>query len=307
MNSLRYDLLRDEYVIIAPNRLHRPDMVYEIKTKYPKICPFCPGNEDMSEKDILRFEKNGKWVLRVVPNKFRSLAIENPYYFKEYEAGSYGAHEIIIDTSRHIKFFEFEKEEFINLFKAIKFRFYDLKKDQKLKYFTCFKNEGIKAGATQPHPHTQILALPLIPINKIREIERYKRFFEENAKTIFEKYLEIENLKIFENDEFCALLPKASKFAFEVRIISKKRGNDFDEDKLSEVFEYLKIMPKIIGEFDFNIVFNFLPFEEGGEWFNFNIEILPRLFNIAGGELSGIYTNVVAPEIAKKAFDDFSS
>ena len=307
MNSLRYDLLRDEYVIIAPNRLHRPDMVYEIKAKYPKVCPFCRGNENFSEKDILRFEEDNKWVLRVVPNKFRSLAIENPYYFKTFEAGSYGAHEIIIDTYRHIKFFEFEKKEFINLFRAIKLRYNDLKNDTKLKYFICFKNEGIKAGATQPHPHTQILALPLVPINKLREIERFKAFFEENGKTIFERYLEIENLKIFENDEFCALLPKASKFAFEVRIIRKIRGNDFSEEKLAEVFEYLKIMPKIIGDFDFNIVFNLLPFEEKEEWFNFNIEILPRLFNIAGGELSGIYTNVVAPEIAKKAFDDFSN
>ncbi|WP_024790129.1 hypothetical protein [Lebetimonas sp. JH292] len=82
---------------------------------------------------------------------------------------------------------------------------------------------------------------------------------------------------------------------------------DFNEEKLSEVYEYLKVMPKIIGEFDFNIVFHFPPLREGGEWFNFNIEILPRLFNIAGGELSGIYTNVVAPEIAKKAFDDFGN
>jgi UDPglucose--hexose-1-phosphate uridylyltransferase len=306
LNNLRYDLLRDEYVIIAPNRLHRPDMVYEIKTKYSKICPFCPGNENFSEKDILKFEENGKWVLRVVPNKFRSLAIENPYYFKEFEAGAYGAHEIIIDTFRHIKFFEFEKKEFINLFKAIKLRYIDLKKDCKLKYFICFKNEGIKAGATQPHPHTQILALPLIPINKLKEIERYKAFFEENGKTIFEKYLEIEDLVIFENNEFKALLPKASKFAFEIRIIRKK-GADFSEEKLSEVFEYLKIMPKIIGEFDFNIVFNFPPLQENSEWFNFNIEFIPRLFNIAGGELSGIYTNVVAPEKAKKAFDDFGS
>lgn len=306
MNSLRYDLLRDEYVIIAPNRLHRPDMIYEIKTKYPKICPFCPGNENFSEKEILRFSKNGKWTLRVVPNKFRSIAIENPYYFKEYEAGAYGAHEIIIDTFRHVKFFEFEKEEFTNLFKAIKLRFNDLKNDDKLKYFICFKNEGIKAGATQYHPHTQILALPLIPIQKIKEFERYKAFFEENGKTIFEKYLEIENLVIFENDEFRAILPKASKFAFEIRIIGK-RGIDFSGEKLAEVFEFLKIMPKIIGEFDFNIIFNFPPLRENSEWFNFNIEFIPRLFNIAGGELSGIYTNVVAPEMAKKAFDDFSS
>ncbi len=306
MNNLRYDLLKNEYVIIAPNRLHRPDMFYEIKEKKQDVCPFCPGNEGMSEKEILRFSEKGKWTLRVVPNKFRSLGIENQYYIKKAEAGSYGAHEIIIDTFRHIKFFEFEKKEFINLFKAMKLRYFDLKKDEKLKYFICFKNEGVKAGATQSHPHTQIFGFSVMPIKKINEIDRFKKFFEKEGKTIFEKSLETENLTIFENNEFVVFFPKAGKFAFEIRIIRKLRGMDYNEELLAEVFEYLKIMPKIIGNFDFNVIFNFLPFRENEEWFNFNIEFIPRLFDIAGGELSGIYTNVVAPESAKKAFDDFS-
>ena len=304
MNEFRYDLLRDEWVLIAPNRLHRPDMNYEIKEKEIKVCPFCRGNENLSEKEILRF--GNPWVLRVVPNKFRSLAIENPYFFDENKIGSYGAHEIVIDTYRHIKFFEFEKVEFINLFKAIKLRYNDLKRDYRLKYFICFKNEGIKAGATQPHPHTQILSLPFIPIQIEKNLLRYKSFYDNHKKTVFEKYLENEKLIIFENDEFIALLPTASKFAFEVRIIKKDNKIEFSEENLAEVFEFLKITKKILGEFDFNLIFNFPPFE-GEEYFHFNIEFIPRLFNIAGGELSGIFTNVVAPEIAKKAFDDFSN
>ena len=304
MNEFRYDLLRDEWVLIAPNRLHRPDMFYEIKEKKQKICPFCRGNENFSEKDILRF--GDPWVLRVVPNKFRSLAIENLYFFNENKIGSYGAHEIIIDTYRHIKFFDFEKCEFINLFKAIKLRYNDLKKDNRLKHFICFKNEGIKAGATQSHPHTQILALPFIPIQIEKNLFRFKAFFDNHKKTIFEKYLKDEKLIIFENSEFVAVLPSASKFAFEVRIIKKDNSVDFDEEKLAEVFEFLKITKKILGDIDFNLIFKLHPFEEA-KYFHFNIEFIPRLFNIAGGELSGIYTNVVSPEIAKKAFDDFSN
>jgi len=304
LNDFRYDLLRDEWVITAPNRLHRPDMFYEIKEKPSKKCPFCRGNEDMSEKDILIF--GNPWVLRVVPNKFRSLAIENPYYFEDNKIGSYGAHEIVIDTYRHIKFFDFEKQEFENLFKALKMRYFDLKKDNKLKYFISFKNEGIKAGATQSHPHTQILALPFIPIQIEKNLLRYKAFFDNHKKNIFQKYLEIENLKIYENDEFVCLLPNASKFAFEVRIIKKDNLPEYNEKNLADVFEYLKITKKILNNFDFNLIFHFHPFEEA-KYFHFNIEFIPRLFNIAGGELSGIYTNVVAPEIAKKAFDDFSS
>lgn len=304
MNEFRYDLLRNEWVIIAPNRLHRPDMFYEIKEKKAKICPFCRGNENFSEKDILRF--GNPWVLRVVPNKFRSLAIENPYFFNDNKIGSYGAHEIVIDTYRHIKFFDFEKSEFVNLFKALKIRYNDLRKDNKLKHFICFKNEGIKAGATQSHPHTQILALPFIPIQIEKNLLKYKAYFDNHKKTIFEEYIKKENLIVFENSEFIALLPKASKFAFEIRIIKKNNFFDFDENNLAEVFEYLKITKKILGEIDFNLIFNFAPFEDA-RYFHFNIEFIPRLFNIAGGELSGIYTNVVAPEIAKKAFDDFGS
>jgi UDPglucose--hexose-1-phosphate uridylyltransferase len=50
--------------------------------------------------------------------------------------------------------------------KTIRARVEDLKKDSRIKYLSIFKNHGLNAGATQSHPHSQIIGMPILPIAK---------------------------------------------------------------------------------------------------------------------------------------------
>ena len=85
MPELRKDPITGRWVIISTDRGKRPmDFVREsvhIKGN-PAVCPFCPGNEGKTPKEILAYGRNGGgkdtpgWTVRVVPNKFPALGIE---------------------------------------------------------------------------------------------------------------------------------------------------------------------------------------------------------------------------------------
>jgi len=44
----------------------------------------------------------------------------------------------------------------------------DLKKDPRLEYILIFKNHGSAAGASLSHPHSQLIAMPMVPIRSNR-------------------------------------------------------------------------------------------------------------------------------------------
>ena len=60
---------------------------------------------------------------------------------------------------------------------AFRERMLDLKHDRRLRYILVFKNHGAAAGATLEHPHSQLIALPIVPDFVRDEIEGARRHF----------------------------------------------------------------------------------------------------------------------------------
>ena len=114
MSLLRYDPTTNDWVIFAPSRVRRP---HEFRGACPKptpeaagkICPFCPGREQLTPPEIFRvpawgLPKPADWRVRVIPNRFPALRIEEPIdggtdgspIFRH--RGGCGAHEVIIES-----------------------------------------------------------------------------------------------------------------------------------------------------------------------------------------------------------------
>ena len=55
---------------------------------------------------------------------------------------------------------------------AYRERMLDLKKDPRFEYVLVFKNHGEAAGASLEHPHSQLIATPIIPIMVAEELDR---------------------------------------------------------------------------------------------------------------------------------------
>ena len=332
MSQIRYDLFHDQYVIIAPERLQRAAFLPVSKIEQSDPCPFCEGKERLTPSEIYAIRPQGSanspgWKTRVVPNLYKALAIETPFVKHHEEVfewqDGFGAHEVIIDMPRHeLRMDQWSKEEFFNWIATIQERVQDLQRDFRLVYLSIFKNHGHNAAATQSHPHTQIIGLPVVPKAKMAQIRHQIAYYKEHGRCITE-VLQAEEIArksriLVQNNTFIAITPFASSVPFEVWITPKKKISNIQHlcqtgmhalaGMLKEVFIRLYL---VLGNFDFNISFEIPPMHKYGETeeifhlfedtCRFGIRILPRLTGIGGHEVStGMMINPVEPEYAAK-------
>jgi len=226
MSELRKDPVTGRWVIISTERGRRPSDFTMEKTKSKGgFCPLCPGNEDKTPPEILAFRQEGGqpngpgWRLRVVPNKFPALRVEGD--LNREGVGLYdkmsgiGAHEVIIETPNHDETLSLLSakglEEVLWAYRA---RMMDLKRDLRLRYAMIFKNHGEAAGATLEHPHSQLIALPIVPHLVMEEMAGAKDYYQYKERCIFCDMIRQEIQQgervILENAEFIVISPFAS-------------------------------------------------------------------------------------------------
>ncbi len=329
MSVIRYCPLRDEKVIIAPNRLHRPADYKICSSKESEDiseCPFERGREEFTPREIFSLkDEQGLWKCRVVPNLYHALSVENKKRsfregFFEYEEGL-GAHEVIIETPDHFKRMkDYSIDDFKDYLFVIRNRLNDLSRDKRLEYISVFKNQGINAGATLKHPHSQIIATPFIPKEIEREIERKREYYKKHKRAlltdIVNEEIKIDKRIIEKNEDFAAFVPYASLFPFESIIAPKEPVsslsllNDEKLYSLSEILQKVFIkLYKVLGDFDFNLIFKNPPvvckrsepdyFYQMEDFYLFYIQIVPRLYKFAGFELAtNMHINPITPENA---------
>ncbi len=332
MSDIRYDLFTDRYVIVAPRRAQRPGFLQSASMPQNQPCPFCEGNESMTPPEIYAIRPHGGanekgWKTRVVPNRYNALAIEADTRW--HRAGSFewqegfGAHEIVIDMPRHtLRMDQWQASEFSDWLATLQARAIDLHRDFRLVWLSIFKNHGVHAGATQAHPHTQILALPMIPKAKLVQLEHHVRYFREHGKPICEVLRDQElaagERVVVQNDRFVAIVPFGSANPFEVWVTPKTaigslmQLNPAEIDALSGLLvDLFGRMYGVLGNFDFNLWLEMAPlqkdgaseaiFEDAQKACRLGLRIVPRVTGMGGFELhSGMQINPLAPEEAAK-------
>jgi UDPglucose--hexose-1-phosphate uridylyltransferase len=326
MSELRRDPIGGRWVIVDTDHPNKPeDYEYEQQTYRGAVCPFCYGNEAMTPPEIEAFRhpttarNTSGWQVRVVPNKFPALQIEGD--LDRRGLGMYdmsngvGAHEVLIETPYHQKdtpdLLNPEIESFISMYCR---RALDLVKDRRFKYILVFKNFGIAAGASLEHPHTQIIALPMIPKNVMEEIKGAKNYFEYRERCIFcdiiiQETQEKERV-ILENKYFLSFCPFVSRFPFEIWIIPKKHSSFFcymNPEEITALASILKDtvtkLKSIFPHLCYNFIIHSAPVngDGGAEAYHWHIEFMPKLTRVAGFEWgSGFYLVSTPPELAAK-------
>ena len=318
MPELRKDPIVGRWVIIATERAKRPQ---GIRTERPAkshddLCPFCPGNEDKTPSPVLVKNGGNGWTLRTVPNKFPALKIEGEIgrrgeglYDK---MNGVGAHEVIIETPAHdLGLADLEHSAVETLLATVRERLCDLQRDTRFRYGMVFKNHGAAAGATLEHSHTQLIALPVVPISVADELAGARRYYDFKERCVFCDIVRQDTREgsriIFENDEFVALAPYAPKFPFETWILPKRHAAAFErspDDLVGKLAGVLKIALRKLNvaleDPPYNFILHTAPF--GGADlpdYHWHVEIMPTLTRVAGFEWgSGFYINPTPPEEA---------
>ncbi len=256
------------------------------------------------------------WQLRVIPNKFPALRIEENaertgtgLYDR---IGGFGAHEVIIENPDHGReIADLELEEVELILRVYRDRCLDLRKDKRIRYILIFKNYGSKAGASLEHPHSQLIALPIVPSRVLGEMHGATDHFILTERCIYCDMIEQENIEkklgVFSDNDFMSMAPFASRFPFETWVLPKEHASSFDslQDKklksLARVLQTtLRKMKEALGDPAYNFMIHTCSFEaRESENFHWHIEIIPQLTEVAGFELgTGFYLNPAPPELA---------
>jgi UDPglucose--hexose-1-phosphate uridylyltransferase len=329
MPELRKDYITNGWVVISTERGARPIDFKKSEicapAPAPADCPFCAGNESKTPSEIMAYRAAGTerntpgWWVRVIPNKFPALKIEGDVNHQVNHLFScmngIGAHEVLIETPEHCESIatlpDGHVQEIVNAYKD---RYNDLTKDRRLKYILIFKNHGKEAGASLAHPHSQIIAMPMIPRRIMDELEGARNYWYSTGGNciyddIIKRELEDKERVVLETDGFVALCPYAARFPFEVWILPKTHDPIFEDvgdderAKLSYILKWvLKTMYKRLGNPPYNYYIHTAPSDRNDyRFYHWHLEITPRLSQAAGFERgTGFYINSVTPEDAAR-------
>ncbi len=327
ISEIRKDYIDDKWIVISAERAKRPDQWKEKSSgaKVMRTCPFCYGNEHMTPTEVLAYRKSDSppdspgWDLRCIPNKFpvlqRNETLDRSSAQIFSQMSGVGAHEVVIETPHHDKTIAtLPHTQVVRIIKAYQDRYRELCKDDRIKYTLIFKNHGLEGGASMEHPHSQIIATPIIPKRILEETTNARDYYEANGgNCIYDDIIDNELKKkirvIVMNSEFIALCPFASSFPFEVWILPRKHHPSFgdingkERRELATILKYvLERMYNILDNPPYNYIIHTAPCDgKDHRSYHWHLEIIPRLTRIAGFEWgTGFYINPLPPEDAAK-------
>lgn len=318
--EFRQNPITKEWVIIATGRAKRPDQFLpKEKAKalpaYVPTCPFCPGNERLTPPETFRIPTDGTWLVRSVPNKFSALDMDGDYKRAveglKRAATAIGKHEVLVETPDHsLTTALLPTAQVQRILEAYKQRYLDLvQQDSRIQLVTIFKNHGASAGTSLEHPHSQLIATPIISPQVRFRMEEAMRYFDECGECIFCRLLEDELKEgtriIAANEHFVTYVPYAELSPFAFMIFPRRHMAAFaeiNEAELGTLAHTLRDgMRRIyygLGNPDFNYSIRTAPCENRYvRYYHWYISVIPRLTKVAGFELgSGFFINVTLPE-----------
>jgi UDPglucose--hexose-1-phosphate uridylyltransferase len=198
---------------------------------------------------------------------------------------------------------------------AIKERLVDLEKDRRFQQFLIIKNYP---GVFNRHPHSHIMALPVIPRRIDEEIWGILDYHQRKDRCIFCDILreEIASKKrvILETVHFLIFSPFASRYPFETWIIPKVHSADFHritEEEIGDLSLALKTLllrfRRLLADPPYSMVFHTSPVQ--GRFhrpeYHWHIETRLRIGLREGFEWgTGLFVNPTPPEDAARYLRD---
>ncbi len=247
MAELRREPVTRMWVVVTNDNPKGPSDYLPFKPPYrvPEAespCSFCPGNEGMTPPETFSLTRDkGRWLVRVIPNKSPFFHIEGD--FDRRPEGMYdimeaiGAHEIVVEAPDHNQSLAtMDPGQIEKILLAYRERLIDLEKDERFQQFLILKNYP---GIFNRHPHSHLMAMPVIPKRIDEEIWGTLDYYQRKERCIFcdiiKEEISTKKRVVLETVHFLIFLPFASRYPFEAWILPKVHSPDFHRIKEEEI------------------------------------------------------------------------
>lgn len=315
MNQLRLDPLSGRWVAVSTDRLQRgtfESFQAPVGIQPIESCPFCPGNEDATPPALETYGIEGKWRVRVVPNRYPAFEGSQPFVVDHRgpvftEAPASGIHEVLVFSPDHdLSWASFSAEQSQLVMFAIRDRVEEHQGTPGLRYSQVLVNSGREAGASIEHPHGQLLGIPFVPRELVDEQGSFSRFAGGCLLCTATAAEERVGYRIVHaTDEAVTFAPYWSGSPYELLVVPREHEAHLQRSGPADlagvgtaVSTALSTLRTNLGDFAYNVVFHSAPYRATGSY-HWHVHILPKLMTRAGFELgTGVYINVVAPERA---------
>lgn len=324
-SELRRGSLNNRWVLIAAGHAERPHDYGLIKPKEERD-PFTPLK--VRPEEVVDKIPNKDPVAYRLMSDWKALAIRNVYPFvspgdgakprkSEHLADGYGYHEIIIHSpDQDQDFGSFPPEQTQAVLELYLKRYNHLSHRPGIEHVQIFTNRGPEAGASVIHPHTQVVALPIV-LPYIQELVRAAREHYDQAEAKLcddevQREMHDTTRVIYENSKFLVYCPYAPHADYHVRIMPKQPGSHFHEitqEQLEHLSRVLNLafrrIDRIAGTPPYNAYIRTAPVHANPKdlrGFRWHIDIIPHLTIPGGLEIStGLNVVTVFPEDAAHA------
>ena len=317
MGNLRKDYVLERSAIISPN---------PVKKQNPKKCPYCPGNESMTNLSLLSLvAKDGMlqrlqdsddsfvkgWSIRVFEssNPVVTTSTENTYSDRPlYSEPAYGYHYVIVASPKHSdSLATIDTEQWSNVIVVIQDRLRWLYTQKGVTYVSIVVNHGQDAGSIVDHPHIDMVSFSNIPPVIEEEATATHKIYNEKGVCPMCQIVDTETggpRQVLQTEGFIAFCPWAPSHHFEFWICPKKHATSFSKISQKEINDLSLILRSTLGgltktvkNLSYNLVFHLSPEKKNSRQIHWHIEVYPLTNSWSGLERGyGVFVNTTSPE-----------
>lgn len=256
----RYNPLKDEWILVSPQRTKRPwqgkqeNVQKEKRPIYDPQCYLCPENIRANG------EKNPLYTSTFVfQNDFPAMKSDrvgtqqkNPSVLLHSETVK-GECRVVCFSPRHdLTLTDMQTDETQNVINTWINQVNDLKKEYD--WIQIFENKGKMMGCSNPHPHGQIWASNFIPNEIAKEDKQQKKYYETHKSNLLEDYaheeLKIQERIVLESNGWIAIVPFWAVWPFETILLPKKHIVSLTDLSIEEQKDLANIMKKLLKAYD---------------------------------------------------------
>jgi UDPglucose--hexose-1-phosphate uridylyltransferase len=311
-HEFRQDRLTRTWVACAPSRSGRPQKTDDAPAPSAppsdtpvEGCPFCPGHEDQLPAVLWEraADADRPWRTRAVPNKFSALTADAAPASEDdglYRTRSpHGRQEVIIDTPFHHEDLPAMSPDQVDALLATYLaRYRTLRAAAPTLYPFVFRNHGGRAGASIPHPHSQIIATDFPPPAIEREETAARARYEDTGRCPYCQMIDRETdaaeRLVWANEHLVMFVPFAARLPYELWILPRRHEPEVERiaaaerTALGRALQYAARRYKTrLGDPAYNyFVRTALAYRSDAPHLHWSVRVQPRTSRQAGFELS---------------------